>query len=157
MKKLYVVFLLTALTVSSCDTLYNEIDDSRFTSMYSDIPLYYGDFSRVLSPCFISAWMRERVTYESTRRVKYPEETLSSGSGDCDCYALLYMNIMYVCFGIKCDLALVNTGKRHVVAGGKIDHAVVRLPNGTLISAQSGAVFNGKIRYIYYFDEVFSR
>lgn len=148
-------WLLIVLMLSGCQQVYNNIADSVYEAEFSNISLYYGDFSGIKDMNQISFWMRRRVTWKYTRSIQSPKETLERGTGDCDGYALLYMNIAYVLFNVKCDLVLTDLDDRKIKEGGTIDHAVVRLPSGKLIDAESGWEYNGPICYIYSFDTVF--
>jgi len=59
--------------------------------------------------------------------------------------------------GLKCNIVLVNTKERQVVKGGHIDHAMVQLPDNTLLSPQSRSIRSYTIRYIYFFDDIFNK
>lgn len=141
-----------ALLLSSCS--FDTWRDDKLRDIYTGFPLYYGDFSVIEDMAYIPWYMDNRVEYVSTDTPQSPETTLLRGKGDCDCYALLYMNIAYVRFGIKCDLAFCNI--RKVVDGGKVNHAIIRLPSGEYISAQNGEPYTGSVGYLFTFDEVFS-
>lgn len=149
MKHIAIVILTIALT--SCQEIINIGAELMYEGDYSYIPLYYGDFYGIQSLEDIPRWMRSKVKYEVSD-VQSPRETLDRGKGDCDCYALLYMNIAYILFDIKCDLGLVDKNN-----DGNIDHAVVILPSGKLINAQYGTEYNGSTDYEYDFDTVFKR
>lgn len=153
MRKLAV--LLLALTISGCAFQSDEWIDDALHRQYTGFSLYYGDFSEVYDIDVIPDYMYYRVKYVETDDPQSPEYTLSRGKGDCDCYAILYMNIAFVQFGVKCDLAFCDTS-RQIIEGGKINHAVVRLPSGEYIGAQSGLPYTGPIGYVLDFDEVFS-
>lgn len=158
MKKLTIVALAVVLAGCSLDIdeIRDEFRDGFYGADFSGFSVYYGDFSAVRCMGDIPSWMTARVQYVVTNEIQGPEYTLYRGWGDCDCYAMLYMDIAFVRFGVKCDLALVDTG-RAVVAGGVINHAVIRLPSGRLVNAQNGTTYTGQIAYVYTFDEVFNK
>lgn len=137
-----------------CLTGCAQINDIYYSNMFSDIPLYYADYSSIQDVWGIPYYYYDAVKYAITDDLQTPQETLTKGTADCEGYALLYMNIAYIRFGIKCDLVLTNSG-RSIVEGGDIDHAVIRLPSGIMVNAQTGSIYHGPICYIYSFDEVF--
>jgi len=151
--KIFIPVFILSILLTGCQQIYNIAADQQYGNGFSDIPLYYGDFSEIETIDDISSWMRSRVSYRITDTVLSPEEVLDSGYCDCDGYALLYMNISYVRFGVKPSFGLVKQGKK-IVHGGEIDHAVVKL-HGNYINAQSGSLFTGKVGYEYSFDHVF--
>jgi hypothetical protein len=153
MRSLAALFL--ALALSGCALNPDERIDLELHEVYTGFSLYYGDFSSVRNMSDIPDFMYQRVKYSDTDDPQSPEYTLSRGKGDCDCYAMLYMNIAFVRFGVKCDLAFCDAS-RQIIEGGKINHAVVRLPSGEYIGAQSGLPYTGPIGYVLDFDEVFS-
>jgi hypothetical protein len=153
MKKI-IIMGLVSLLFSSC-SIYNEIGDYVYSYRFSDISLYYGDFSEIESVDKISKWINTKIKYEKTKDILTPEEILQKGKCDCDGYSLLFMNIAYVRFGIKCSLSLVDTKDRKVVEGGDINHAIVKLPNGILIEPQTGRKVYYDVCFEYTFDEIF--
>jgi len=152
--KRFIVILIAILSLSSCQDMYNEISDIYYWQTYSDLELYYGDFSKVHSELYISYWISNHVKYDKSDKVLSPRDILERGTGDCNDYAILYINIMYVKFGKKCSLCLVDTS-RNIIEGGKVNHAVIRLPDGILIEPQTGFVSNKRVGYEYPFDSVF--
>lgn len=142
---------------SSCALRDMYIDDVLMEK-YTGFSLYYQeDFSQIPNIECISWYMENHVTYKKTKERQSPKETMLKGTGDCDCLALLYMNIAYLVFGVKCDLAFCEPSEREIVDGGDVTHAVVRLPGGVYINAQDSSVYTGLIGYIFTFDEVFSK
>lgn len=139
------VLCLTGCYVPTLDTIYSRT--------FHNIPLYYADYSKVKGIWDIPTYYTT-ISYKPTSGVQTPQETMERGTGDCDCFTLLYMNIAYCRFGLKCNLVLTDP-QRTVVAGGKVNHTVVQLPSGLLIEAETGSIYHGTISYIYSFDEVF--
>lgn len=164
MKKIFII-ILVAIACSSCSfdvegkaqEQLDEYRDEQLEKKFTGHTLYYGDFSEIDSIDDIPDYMDRYVDYLKTINAQDPEYTLFIGTGDCDCFALLYQNILFVRFGIKSDLGIVKNTDRHVVEGGRTNHAVIILEEGTPIHAQSGALFTGAIGYMFTFDEVFSR
>ena len=152
----YALLVFAALLLSSCAFNPDESIDRQLHDKYTGFSLYYGDFSEVYHIDCIPDYMHYCVKYSETRKAQSPQETLERGAGDCDCYAMLYMNIAFVRFGVKCDLAFCDTS-REIIEGGKVNHAVIRLPDGECLNAQSGEPYTGPIGYVLDFDEVFSK
>jgi hypothetical protein len=156
MRKIFCAFAIIAL-FSSC--AFDVAGDIYFSETYKDTPLYYGDFREIKKKSDIAAFIRSRVTYQSdfVDEKSSPRETLSRGCGDCEDFAILYLNILYVVFREKGELVLVNSGDaRSVESGGIADHAIVRLSDGQLLEPQSGqTVEYACVRYSYTFDQVF--
>ena len=150
MKRIIGIFILV-VSLTSCSDVIGLVEDMTYEGDYSYIPLYYGDFDNIQDTSDIPRWMRSKVQYEVSD-VQSPKETLDKGTGDCDCYAILYMNITYILFDIKCNLVLTNNS-----GGDLVNHAVVRLPSGKMINAQTGTDYNGPTYYEYDFDIVFKR
>jgi len=151
------LLIVAFLSLTSCKQIYDTQQEAYNQKMFSDIPVYYGNFEGLETLEDITPWINSRVTYKETDRVLSPEECIIRGQCDCDGYALLWMNIAYVQFGIECDLILVKDESRKIEAGGTINHALVRLPNGTQIAPQNGEKRNYTVRYSYHFDEVFNK
>lgn len=153
MKKIIFVFL--AFFFVSCSNIMDGLAESKLSAYFSGIPLCYYDFSSIENIDEIPLWIRSRVSYEITNETLSPEELLKRGKGDCDGYALLYMNIAYIRFGMRCSLCLVDLTDRKIVNGGSINHAVIRFPDGTLIDPQNGDVVFFDVGYEYSFSDVF--
>lgn len=145
-----ILVIVSVLFFSSCDFAV----DGFFSEIFKDIPLYYGDFTEIENEGQISPWINARVEYKKIGDGQSPKETLRRGEGDCDSFVLLYMNILYVRFGIKSTFCLVVSG-RNIVEGGFVNHAIIRMPSGRLIEAQQGKMVDYSIGYEYSFDHVF--
>ena len=91
-----------------------------------------------------------------------PATTWRLKTGDCEDFAIRYADLMYVTYGIKCDIVLINAseetyaGNRSVEAGGYINHAINRMPDGRLYDPQGSCYVTATVRYAYSFDTVFS-
>lgn len=155
MKKLSI--LLLCLVLVGCQDIINFNEDLLLGDMFSGIPLYYGDFRAVQSLSTISLYLGDRIYYEPTNGVQTPAQIFRRRRADCDGYALCWMNIAYIRFGIKTDLCIVKAeGSRRVESGGTdYNHAVVRLPDGRQMDAQSGRIVKYTVKYSYSFDDVF--
>lgn len=81
--------------------------------------------------------------------VQNPSETLFLGTGDCEDFAILYIDLMALWFGIECNLILVSTDN------DTINHAVVELPDGTLINAENSQVVYYKVEHRIEYDNLF--
>ena len=68
----------------------------------------------------------------------------------------MFMNIYYVLYNEKCTFVCVWAG-RESGGGGKINHAVVQLPDGNIIDPKTGELCNHyDIEYRYDFDLFFN-
>lgn len=157
MKKILFSIIICSIFISCDNPVFNNISDYIYEEEFSNIPLYYSDFSEIKNIAQIPLWMKSKISYEKTDEVLSPEEILTRGKCDCDGFAILYMNIAYVRFGIKCSLCIVDQNSKEIIDGGIGNHAIVRLPDGTLIAAQTGRVATYDVGYEYDFDDVFSR
>lgn len=157
MNKIFFIIIVSLIFVSCDNPVFNTISDYIYEEEFSDIPLYYSDFSEIENINQIPLWMKSKISYEKTDEVLSPEEILTRGKCDCDGFAILYMNIAYVRFGIKCSLCIVDQNSKEIIDGGIGNHAIVRLPDGTLIEPQNGKIIYYDVGYEYDFDDVFSR
>ena len=156
MKKILGV-ILVVLTLSSCEQIINYGTDAATGSRYSDMDIYYGPFLGVETEADIPYWMDMHVHYKTNKdTVQSPEEFVSSGYGDCDEFALLYLDIMYVVFRKKGEICIVKSG-RTVEAGGRdYNHTVVRY-GSTIIEPMTGKVAHYEVGYSYAFDDIFNK
>ena len=161
MKQFLVILVVFFLT--SCEQVNAFMDratDQYLKKNYAST-LYYGDFSKVATEYDVGYYLFRTITYKGEKNANFvqsPSVTVSLGTGDCEDFALLYMNILYVNFGIKSDLVFVEHSKmRTVEGGGEFDHCMVRLANGDIIEPQNGLVYIVDVEYSYKFDEIFKR
>lgn len=149
----YFSIALMAFMLTGCQQIIDTSANMQYGDDFSGFNLFYGDFSAIDSLWDIPYWMDKYVTFKETTEVLSPKEVMKRGFGDCDGYALLFMNIAYVRFGIKPSLCLVDYS-RAIVDGGYVNHAIVKV-NGKYYHAQSGQKYTGSIGYEYSFDHVF--
>ena len=163
MKAWFIIFLVFLFT--SCEGFLNymeEVDDETtdqsIEDTYCHMPLYFGDFSDIDTINDISDWLQYQIDYRYCGEVYTPEQVLTQGFGDCDGFALCWINIAFIRFGVKASLVMVDGDEaRKIVKGGDVSHAIVQLPNGVQIDPQTGWVCDYPIRYIYSFNTVFDR
>ena len=134
-KKLIVILSLVA-SLTSCkminmeiaqisNTHYEELLGNGFTFYEPDWIDEIESFEQ------IPYVMEQHITYkrESTDYWQSPEETCILGTGDCEDFSILFMNIAFLKFGYVCNLVLINTEDstcRAVVSGDwDINHAIV--------------------------------
>ncbi len=149
------LILMLAVSASSCSMLMDEI----VYSAMSDMPEYYMEEWEDLSDFHaIGQYIKDHVKYESdglTSKTQPPEATMSRGKGDCEDFALLFMNIANVALGVNMDLVVTDKPtNRTVDAGGIPWHVAVRY-NGKVYEPQNGYQLNYEIRYSYTYQEVF--
>lgn len=149
------VFLVSLV---SCQQIIDNTLDIGYKDKYRT-KIYDYDFSEICIKQQIAFWIHSYVEYrdEPTEHVDSLEQTINQGYGDCEEIALLYLNILYVRFGIKGSLCICeDTDGRQVVNGGNINHVAIML-DGVLIEPQTGKPTNDKIGFMYSFDEIFYR
>lgn len=155
MKKILIVLSISIL-LTSCQQIYNTYGDDVLSKKFQDIKLWHGNFSEIDNEMDIVNWIEDHVEYKETDEVQSPKKTADRGKGDCDCFSILYMNILYVRFGQKSSLCIVNTDRK-IVKGGAVNHAIVRLPDGALFDPLTDDYCEYEIGYEYSFDHVFSK
>lgn len=160
MKSKILLVLAVAFLLFSCTQIANNVTDVELSCKAAGHHLYYCDgFNSLNSYSDISNWIATNVTYksESNDNWQEPKTTVQKGTGDCEDFAILYMNILYVRFGIKADLIILDHDNmtRTIMDGGKINHAIIYFA-GKYIDPQKGIEYRpSKIGYKYSFDEVF--
>ena len=159
MKKIILVLLVL---VSVGCSLGDEILDDVFKSHINKSEIYYHvDFDNMRSYMDIVFYLNEHITYKEDAFYGWddywqsPQETFERGYGDCEDFAIAFINIYYVIFGEKCNLVVV-WDSREVVAGGIINHAIIELNLGGLIDPRSGKAYpKSSVNYRYAFDLFF--
>jgi len=152
-----IILLVFVVLLTSCKPYYDSIQEEHNLKIFTDIPLYLGDFEGVETIADITPWIKRHVIWEATKKVLSPEECLKRGKCDCDGFALLWMNIAYIKFGLKYDLILVlDSDTRKIEEGGKFNHAIIVSFDGIQIEPQTGRVENYTIKFSYTFDQVFN-
>ena len=148
MKRIVLTFVVLLLV--GC----NQVMD-MYLSLQHKFDLYQMDFGDIYTEKDISNWIINNTDYE----IDYlninqdPETTIKRGKGDCEDFAILFMNIAYFELGEKYSLVYLNDG-RAVVNGGTVNHAIVS-KNGRHFDPISGEVYSN-VGYIYKFGEVFN-
>ena len=140
---------------SSCSLIFDSILYSRLNqdvlnSNYIFTDVYKTPIINVTMSCKLN------MTYasESVDIWQSLETILESKVGDCEDFSKLFINIMYLEYGLKCNMVIVNSS-RSVVEGGFVNHAIVELPDGTLVDPQLGNIVNYSIGYRFTFNELF--
>ena len=155
MKKIIMIVLVL---VSVGCSLYDYGMDYYFMQKIQKTDIYYHeDFNELHTIDDIRTYLNDKIKYRSDKTEYWSttKETLTKGYGDCEDYAIAFMNIYYVVFNEKCDLAAVHTKQRTVVQGGFVNHALILLPNDILISPRSNMKVHEEIKFIYQFDLFF--
>lgn len=152
-----VIALVAALALSSCSAVFDMTMDASNMLKCDGMELYHAGFAEIEEPDDIARWIYANIKYEwdYVDHWQTPKETMDSRTGDCEDMAILYINILYVRFGVKADMALVNDDGRQIVDGGWYNHAVVALPDGRLISAQGGRLCDESMCFLYTFKDLF--
>lgn len=154
MKKLLgILFVVLALT--GCQQVLDEVTDDEYGDRYSNMGLYYGDFSGIHYENGVAGWINTHIRYQASSHLQTLAECMESGHGDCEEKALMYLNIMYLVFHKKGELCVVSTSDRTIEAGGQdSNHAVVRY-GGVIIEPATGRPTNYNVHYSYSFDHIF--
>jgi hypothetical protein len=162
MNKIFLI-LASSFLFFSCQLVTQGIDigqDVYNTAQFSEVSVFKSSFPAITTQEDVCPWIKKMVTYRKSGDSAFPspKQTLLLGYGDCKAFSTLYMDIMYVKFGIKTELCLVDSDEnRSIEAGGKINHAIVRLPSGKLINPQSGEMVHYTVKFSYSFDTVFNQ
>ena len=151
-------YVIVIILFSSCS--FNQVCDSFYQTRFKKMNLYYDDYSNIYSYSDIASWINNRITYQQDKFDYWsaPSDVIARGYGDCDDYALLFINIAYIVFGDECNLILVDKASlRTVVKGGVVNHAMVE-KDGEFINQYSGGIITYvKVGFTYTFDELFWR
>lgn len=157
MKKI-ILLVVVGISLMSCDMVYDYAADQTMQEKLSNKSLYedYELTTILVNLPDISIYMNDIVSYieDDKDYAQNPEETYLIGAGDCEDFAILFMNIAYFEFGIKCDLVLVNSDKT-IENGGSLNHALIRY-EGTLYEPQTGEICSYEVAYSYTFDIIFN-
>ena len=156
----YIVLLV--ILFSGCNALIDADLESKATGH----ELYQIDIKSITVLTDISLYIKACIQYreDATDAWANPQETIERGYGDCDDMAILFMNIAYFEFGIKCDFVAVNSANvtkrdypysQTIVSGGSVNHALVYY-DGNYYDPLCGLVNCEKVGYTYSFDEVFN-
>ena len=156
-----IIIILIGIVFTGCTLEYspeelNQLQDDEFNSKINKTEIYYNnDFNDLKTIEDIIFYMRSNIElrFEEVDTWSTAEETLSRGYGDCEDFAIVFMNIYYIVAGNKSDLVAVFY--RDIVEGGNVNHAMVLLNDSIIISAQSGIEYSFLISYKYDFDLFF--
>ena len=149
------VIIIIVLLSMSCQIAW-EISDEIY---YSQIEV--SDIEKFELPQFVNSnfsiamYIRDLIEFRIIENeIPSVQTVLEQGYGDCTGFCVIFINIYYQIHGEKCNMVFVEQN-RGVVNGGEVDHAVVELPDGTLIEPQTGKAVNYNIGYRYKFNELF--
>lgn len=156
MRKLIVIMII-CLSGCALDT-QSDFNNATLEGRINKSEIYYNDdFYYLDSIADICHYIMYNVNYKADRGDIWsdPKTTLTRGYGDCEDMTILFMNIYYIVFGEKCELVTVNSSRK-VEAGGIVNHALVRLPNGRLQEANVvGTNQSLVVGYSFGFDSFF--
>jgi hypothetical protein len=153
--KLNVIGILVLL-LTSCDIA--GMLDNHYYKIYCRHELAYrNEWKELSSYEEIATWIRMHVMYQTdtNNEVFSPEETLQKGYGDCEEFAMLFMNIAHISLEIKMTLVLVDNRHRTIEGGKWINHAEVRYLGDNFDIYSGKNIGNITVEYSYTFDEVF--
>lgn len=150
-----ILVLLVVVSLSGCKQMVDYGTDCAAADRYSNIPLYYNSFWGIDNEAYIPIWMDAFITYRASSDLQTPAECVESGYGDCEEFAIMYLNIMYVMFGKKGELCLVESGRTVESGGMSANHAVVRY-GSTIIEPMTGRIAYYEVCYSYAFDDIFN-
>jgi hypothetical protein len=156
MKK--IVLILLVLMSLSC-SLYDVVADAVYEIRIQKADIYYHeDFESLHTIEDIQDYLYDNLAYkaDTTDSWSNAEKTFSEGYGDCDDFAILFMNIYYIVFGDKLDFALIDYFRTVSEGGSTVGHVALITPQGEIISARGeGISQNVFIGYYYSFDLFF--
>ena len=142
-------FILLLISCKAIDN-YNYLTLPRFD-------IYYGDFGEITDYSDISRYLRNNTEYlyeGINHYIQGPEETVELKTGDCDDFAVLFLNIAYTELGIKGNLVYVNSNERTIVNGGIPNHVIVEYDGIAFDPVYRNTYTN--VMYRYTFGEVFN-
>lgn len=164
------LFLLLTFVIAflGCNNLsLDQRMDLGILQMIQGHEVYYADFGDFSDEKPIDekikdivSVMNKNMVYQSIPNEQYilpnPQVIWERGYGDCDQFAIVLMNILYVELGMKPQFVATNILRtRSVVEGGEASHAAIYL-NGKVYEPQTGQVVDYTVNYTYSFEEVFS-
>ncbi len=160
MKKIMVVILIVVMM--GCNLVVGDDfnDGVNLRKIQKTDLIYMEEWEELENWQDIVMWIWCHVYYSSDGENKdtwnTPLETLNRGKGDCEDFVLLFMNIYYVRFGVKLDMAALDANKRIKVNGGYFNHAEVLFKDGRTLCVLRGSFGQGQsISYRYEFDLFF--
>lgn len=150
------IILFLCLILTSCTF---ETPDEQYYDALSGKALDTNLITTFYTWQSITVWIADNIEYKDDPEgyTQSPQETLDLRTGDCEDIALLFCALAFKYLGFKCNIVLVNTEERQIVAGGFINHVLVQLPDGNLLSPKEKYIVNYTIRYIYFFDDIFNK
>ena len=161
MKKIVLILLvLVSVGCSLYDSIYSEIADDTYEREIQKANIFYHeDFYTLHSISDIQEYLNKNMEYKSDGGDgdvwSTAKEIFTRGYGDCEDYAILFINIYYVVFGVKLSVVAIAS-YREVVAGGEAGHLLVELSTNILISPRSGRIDRSSpVLYRYSFDLFF--
>lgn len=154
MIKLIIIVLFILLFIG-CDMMQDTYNYSKFDTM----ELHHDDYTDIDNYIEVSQWINDRVQPRPDKVDVWsaPATTISRGWGDCDDFSILFLNIVFIRFGIKGNLIALDYDNmyRTVVEGGSINHIIVEI-EGRYYDPFTGLEYNvSKVGYIYIFNELF--
>lgn len=155
-----VVLLLCAIFFLNCSMFI----DTTCTILYSNKGLYDSvEFDCINSIQDIAKYYNNNGYYYKADIGDYcktPKEMVNDKYGDCEDYAVLFLNICKVRMNIEGSLIVVNLNDRAIVSGGFVNHVMVVI-NGRVYEPQNGSelstyeYWESRIGYIYSFGTIF--
>jgi hypothetical protein len=154
MKNIILILIILA-ALSSCDMLQDGFNYSKIGGGYE--LTYSEEWDGITTYGEAMNWIYNNITYKHSSYDDWqsPSTTMSLRSGDCEDMAILFVNIVYVKFGIKANIVAYDS-TRTVVEGGSISHIIAEY-DGVFYDPMINRVVNSGISvgYIYIFKELF--
>ena len=116
LKRIVLILIVFAVIfITSCSNPLGYMEDLK------QFDLYYGDFGAVNGMHDVYKFVFTNLEYELDT-VEYwmgPEETLNKGIADCEDYAILMINILYVELGVEANMHIIyiGDGMYHAIIG----------------------------------------
>ena len=161
MRKLLVIAVLMSI-LSSCSLMYDIQDDVFYDEIGDGYSLYTPEWIDEIDDISdVQEVISNHITYESESGDTWqsPETTCEKGTGDCEDYAILMIDILYLKFGTEANLAIVESDECRSVVNGSldVDHAIVECDG---VYYEATAKFyktydDVTVCYRYTFDELF--
>jgi len=156
-----ILIFICSLMVLGCDYY----DDFSYSNMFAGKKLYdCTDFKEIDSIVYVDKFLSYKGFYYEEDVIGYcknPEETYISRCGDCEDFAVLFLNIGKIKYNLEGSILLIDTNSKMIQEGGYANHTLILFNNFIydpgnfckIICSMDDFIY--PIKYSYSFDEIF--
>lgn len=155
------MLFLVVWMFSGCEMMYlvrDTVQDNYLLHKIQGQKLYNPGFPEMETFEDVADYVKSVLTYEKYSEILDPEEALEKGVGNCNTYAILFMDVAHFTLSVDFGFAgadCAGSDQRAIGEGGFPNHAAIIL-NNQLYSAYRGTpITDYKAGYSYDFNEVF--